>query len=178
MLKPILPPNALRQRIKDQLLYVPKSGILIWVKSIARHISAGSIAGNNRKDGYLRINFRHDKRQYTLYGHHIAWFLKTAKWPKYNIDHKDGNPANNKWRNLRQDKFSQNNQNKNNLSSTNTSGVLGVHLNKYGSYIVQISDQGKTIHLGSFSSLKLATKVRRKAEIKYYGKFAPVRDHA
>lgn len=55
-----------------------------------------------------------------LYGkkylaHRLAYFYVTGKWPPHQIDHRDGNKANNKWRNIRP------------ATSTENKGNIGLH---------------------------------------------------
>jgi hypothetical protein len=73
----------------------------------------------------LRVNVR--GRAY--FEHRLAYFWMTGAWPKCQIDHCDGNGANNAWRNLRACTQSQNQQN-NAMRIDNTSGVIGVTWNK------------------------------------------------
>lgn len=47
-----------------------------------------------------------------LLNHRIIWFLHTGNWPVHEIDHIDGNPANNSPDNLRDVTHSENEQNK------------------------------------------------------------------
>jgi hypothetical protein len=102
------------------------------------------------------------------------------KWNKYieglEVDHKDRNELNNTKDNLRMATRQQNLRNKG-LQSTNTSGYTGVRYsrqeNKYRAYIYI---NGICKHLCVTSSKEEAIKVRREAEIKYFGEFAPNRE--
>lgn len=63
---------------------------------------------------------------------------------------------------------------KSKLPSNNTSGVLGVWWHKAGrKWVAAIKVDGRKIHLGMHASLASATRVRRAAEKKYFGRFAP-----
>ena len=58
------------------------------------------------------------------------------------------------------------------LSSSNTSGVRGVYLDKRSKkWRARIKFKGKTVSLGYFSSLEDAVKARLSAEDEIYGKF-------
>jgi len=90
------------------------------------------------------------------------------------IDHIDRNPLNNRKINLRYCTIHQNNMNLS-ISKNNTSGVVGVcwhsQVNKWRAYIMLDRQQ---INLGLFINFDEAVKVRKEAEIKYFGEFAPV----
>ena len=66
----------------------------------------------------------------------------------------------------------QNNTNKYKRSN-NTSGVIGVSLNKSLKWIAYIVIDKKQTYLGSFINKDDAIKTRLKAELKYYGEYAP-----
>src|ERR1700726_3642325 len=59
----------------------------------------------------------------------LAWFYMTGRWGRATIDHRDGNPANNRWKNLRVATPSQNNANRR-RPRNNTSGFKGVCLTR------------------------------------------------
>jgi len=62
------------------------------------------------------------------------------------------------------------------LQPNNTSGIIGVHLNKNNKWVAQIMLNRKTNYLGSFSNKKDAVIERLKAEKEYFGEeFAPQR---
>ncbi len=98
------PPDATYERVKEILSYDPATGLFKWIKTLSNRAQAGNVAGCYRKDGYLVIRF--DGKLYL--GHRLAWLLVTGNWPKQEIDHKDGNPSNNKWGNLREATHSEN----------------------------------------------------------------------
>ena len=56
------------------------------------------------------------------------------------------------------------------LRSNNTTGVTGVTFSR-GRYGAQIGFQGKKYNLGSFETLEEAAKVRRDAELEFFGEF-------
>lgn len=66
--------------------------------------------------------------------HHVAWFLCKGEWPKFQLDHEDLNPMNNKISNLREANDSLQNRNK---RKTNKTGVIGAYKVKNG-YQAQI----------------------------------------
>lgn len=91
------------------------------------------------------------------------------------IDHIDGNRADCRKKNLRIATYAQNGMNKKYMS-TNTSGVMGVYLNKCANFwVAQISVNNKTIYVGGSKDKEEAIRFRLFAEKKYYGEFAPQR---
>ncbi len=100
-----------------------------------------------------------------------AYNLKEEK----EVDHKNINPLDNRKENLR---FCTSQENSINRSKqkNNTSGVTGVVWNtKYNRWESKIYINKKKSHLGYFINKKDAIKVRKEAEIKYYGEFTPIR---
>ncbi|WKN20813.1 HNH endonuclease [Azotobacter vinelandii] len=91
---------------KNAFSYDAQTGVLLRSKSGHGYL-AGLPAGTIRPDGRCRISY--EGKFY--YAHHIAWLLMTGEWPPESIDHKDGNPGNNAWDNLRLASHSQNMQN-------------------------------------------------------------------
>lgn len=88
------------------------------------------------------------------------------------VDHINHNKLDNRRDNLRVCTHQENDWNKVPIS-TNTSGITGVSKTQWGTWQSRIEVNGKKICLGSFSTLEEATKVRRQAELEYYGEFAP-----
>ena len=85
------------------------------------------------------------------------------------VDHIDRNPRNNRRKNLRLATPAQNCQNRSS-GKNNVSGVPGVFwVESKKTWVVRIRRK----HLGSFSSLDEAIKVRKQAEATEYGEFAP-----
>lgn len=109
------------QRLREAFWYEPDSGLLFW--RISRGSTRdGSVAGTPRNNGYLQVKL--DQR--IMLVHRVAWFLYYEEDPEGSqIDHIDGNKANNRIGNLRLATCSQNHHNLG-VYSTNTSGYKGV----------------------------------------------------
>lgn len=89
------------------------------------------------------------------------------------IDHINGDPKDNRKQNLRVATYAQNGMNKK-FMSNNTSGVIGVYLNRRGNFwCAQISVNDKIIYVGGSKNKEKAIKARLQAEKEYYGEFAP-----
>lgn len=88
-------------------------------------------------------------------------------------DHIDRNPFNNRKLNLRLATTSENMQNKS-IYKNNTSGITGVSWDKVsGKWRAQIQYKKHKIALGLFANKEDAIKTRLKAEVEYFGDFAP-----
>jgi hypothetical protein len=88
------------------------------------------------------------------------------------VDHINGDKLDNRNKNLRLVNKSQNafNSNRNNL---NKLGFRGINLDKRdGYYYPRIRAYGKTYSLGRASTLEEAIKIRKNAELKYFGEYA------
>jgi len=91
-------------------------------------------------------------------------------WPPHGVDHRDGDPANNRERNLRPATGSQNKANTGTYKC-NKLGVKGVYRSGNG-YQAQITKDGKRICLGTFTDLTTAMIAYNFAALEHHGKFA------
>ena len=97
------------------------------------------------------------------------WILNLED-PDLEVDHINGNPLDNRRRNLRIVSHQENMFNKKEYAN-NTSGVKGVHLNKKGIWVARIQVNGERLFLGSSKDKKVAEKLRLEAEKKYFKKY-------
>ena len=118
-------------------------------------------------NGYASLRAR-DKDEDRVIKMHYLFGMKYC-------DHADRNALNNRRLNLR-DASAQDNARNRSVPSTNTSGIIGVCLDKESNkWLSYIKIDGKQIKLGRFVDKLDAIKTRLEAEKKYYGKFAPQR---
>lgn len=160
--------------------YDPETGFVYWKERPRKHFKSDRTWKIwNAKRAFKRAFVTSDG--YHLQGgldnvlwlsHRIIWKLVTGGDPVDLIDHKDRNPTNNRFENLRECNHFQNNAN-HKVKRNNTSGVTGVTRSPC-SWIVHIGNSdSEGSYLGSFSSLDEAIKVRKEAENKLYGEFVP-----
>lgn len=140
------------EELLRQIYYDRVSGLFLW-----RHAAKGrkpwAQAGSTRDDGYLLV-FINGRFQY---GHRLAWFYVTGEWPVGLVDHKDGNPSNNAFSNLRLATKQTNAENLKGATKSNRSGFLGVHRRSdSGRFTAQITINGKCRSLGTFATAELA----------------------
>jgi hypothetical protein len=170
----MLDPKAIR----DLLDYDPETGRLVWRKrgpewfrdgvrssAYAQSVSwnkrfAGREALTARVNGYL-VGMLLGKG---IRAHRAAFAWMTGEWPPEEIDHIDGNRANNTWANLRPASKSVNGKNQQ-RHSTNSSGTAGVSFDRRNkSWRARITVNGRLIYLGRFKSLEDAAAARKWAE--------------
>ena len=120
-----------------------------------------------RKDGFRKVAGTDRDTGEQVIMHILLGF----KW----CDHDDRNELNNRKYNLRVATKQDNSRNRN-LQKNNTSGFVGVSLNKksktWRSYIMI---DKRNINLGSYQNKKDAIRARLVAEKQYFGEFAPQR---
>jgi hypothetical protein len=123
---------------------------------------AGRKVDGLNDNGYIQVAV--DNTKWLL--HRLIWKLHTGNDPPEYIDHKDHARSNNKWNNLRAATKSQNNMHRKQQH--------GLYYDKrWGKWNVKIKKDRKTTYLGAFDSKEEALAVRKAAEKKYFGAFAP-----
>lgn len=153
------------------LNYDPKTGFFTY-KIRRGSQPAGKRAGSVHCSGYRHVGFDGCEHK----EHRLAWFYVYGFLPDGDIDHINGNKADNRIDNLRivDDKLNMLNKP---WKSLNTSGFRGVsfHQTERGKpkWRVRITSKGKRISIGNFLSLSDAIAARIEAENKFYGEFAP-----
>jgi hypothetical protein len=157
------------EELKESLDYNPDTGIFIWKKQIANTIKVGQVAGSMSSKGYIIVTFKRIK----YLANRLAYYMYHGVDPlEKMVDHKNDPTTNNKIDNLRLASNAQNQMNRVNLPSNNTSGVIGVYWDKfYKKWRAVIMINGKGKHLGYFINKEDAIKARKEGEIKYHGDF-------
>lgn len=156
-----------RNRLMEVLVYRPDTGLFYWLETLSNRAVAGNKAGCIDNYGYLRIGLD----GFTYPGHCLAWLYMTGEWPVPECDHRDVNPSNNKWGNLRQASRSQNRGNVR-ARSNNTTGFKGVRLHWTGRYEAYITMKSKQKYLGGFDTPEEAHVAYMTAAKNYFGEFA------
>lgn len=160
-------------RVRDYYNYDAATGLLTVKERpkhefspsrYASHIKAvGEPAGSITVGGYVHVYL--DGKQYKA--HRLIWLLLNGEWPAYpefEIDHINGDRADNRIGNLRKVTKSDNQRN-GGRRINNTSGVHGVNW-KAGSnrWVARIWNGPRHVYLGQFETLHEAQIARRAAE--------------
>jgi hypothetical protein len=114
----------LRKDLVDLLDYHQETGVFQWKKK-RRGIQTNKPLGTNNGFGYLRISVL--GRSY--YAHRLAWFYVHGVWPE-EVDHINGNRADNRIQNLRDVNRQENAENRHGCQKNSKSLVLGVSWHK------------------------------------------------
>lgn len=158
-----------RKRLLELFECNTKDGTLMRRLTRGSTAVAGSIAGYEHGNGYLRVNVDMEK----IFVHRIIWFIATGRWPKNQIDHKNMIRDDNRFCNLREANKAQNAINSG-APANNTSGVRGVRFHgPRGKWTATIKVKQKNIYLGYFMVFEQAVSARMKAEKKFFGEFSP-----
>lgn len=173
--------------VRSILNYDPKTGLFTWkhrsadtFELAARHSReqiarlwnpryAGKPAGHCDSYGYHQIKIN---SVYYL-AHRMAWLFIHGEWPEKEMDHINGNRADNRLVNLRLCSRMQNMANSG-RKSTNKSGYKGVYLKARHTkkrWASQIRAGGKQITLGYFDTPEAAHAAYVKAAKELHGAF-------
>lgn len=158
------PPIAL---VKATFNYDPDSGILTW-KGGGR-AAEGSTAGH-LSNGYLTVRFGSTcKYPSAIAVHRVAWALHHGQWPDSDIDHINGDRADNRASNLRLATRSQNLLNQP-ARSYNKTGFKGVYRSGSG-FIARMTANRKKVYLGYFKTAEAAHDAYEAAAKACHGEF-------
>lgn len=135
------------------LHYSPEDGTFTWLVNKGSRARIGQEAGclcappsGARRGPEWRIGI--DQNVYRR--PQLAWFYMTGQWPILEIDHRNGDPIDDRWENLRAATRYQNEINKRKYSN-NKSGLKGVRINR-GKFEAAIQRGWKRVHLGTFET--------------------------
>lgn len=159
-------PELCQQQLKSVLLYNAETGEFSWTRNV-RPRRFGVKAGYVSPNGYVNISIK--GRQYLA--HRLAWLYVHGSWPKNHIDHKNGDPGDNRIANLREATPQQNSANSR-IASNNTSGIKGVVRIPRGKWVASIRVDGKTFRSRQFDNRHDAAKAYAKMAVRCFGEFA------
>jgi hypothetical protein len=168
-------PPLTAERLRELLDYDPETGFFCW-RVQRGPCKPGEPAGclNKRWNAlYIRI----DGPLY--FSHRLAFLWMLGHWPKNEVDHFDGNRANNSWANLRDVTRQQNEQNHSRAKGNNPHLGVGWSKSKkkWRAYI-NAGDGRKFLHLGYFATPEeaRAAYVAAKRMLHYKGRLTKKAD--
>ena len=161
-----------QDELRNLFRYDAETGQLFWQeRPAAMFKTEDNCRGWNvrfaGKEALTHVNHGHRRgllfRQ-SVYAHRIIWKMMTGN-DVAEIDHIDGNPLNNAWRNLRP---AANGANQKNcpIRKDNRSRCVGV-VQRGSRWIAQIGISGTTKHIGIFDKWEDAMVARKAAEREY-----------
>lgn len=153
----MIKPDLSQADLKKVLNYYPDTGIFIRINA-----RRNTVAGYLDPRGYIFISIcNHSYR-----AHRLAWLYVHGEWPADQIDHIDGNRANNRIDNLRSVTREVNAANVK-WNRNNKTGVMGVVWEEsQNRWHPRIQFNSKRKYLGSFDSFFEAICARKSAELK------------
>jgi hypothetical protein len=157
------------ERLRERLTYDAASGRLFWKFAPdlpkewnTRYASKEAFTG--LKDNGYRQGRLDNK---PVLAHRVAWAIQHGAWPRWDIDHINGDKSDNRLSNLRDVPHVDNQRNMRRHSS-NTTGANGVGWhkrdNRFRAYIEVL---GKQQHLGNFKTLDEAIAARAAATLSF-----------
>ena len=162
-----MPPFTADQ-LRAELRYDPATGV--WTRLIARcnKVKVGDVAGTPDSHGYRQI--RVFGRLYLA--SRLAVYYMTDVWPPNMVDHRDTDPSNDRWENLRDATCTQN-QHNTGPRKNNKLGAKNV-VQRDGRFRVRVTRGHKRVHVGYAGSLEEAQAMAAHAMQEAYGDFARV----
>lgn len=136
-------------RVRELLTYEPETGVFRWRNPASNRMKPGQIAGSPNNLGYVYLTI--DGRKYRA--HRVAWLVLHGLMPTEEIDHINGNRADNRAANLRLSDRASNMLNQRGPRADNRTGVAGVKRTKSGRFIARFAGGGKTAYLGTFDTV-------------------------
>lgn len=153
------------EELRNLLRYEPETGKLFWLPREGNQSFNTQCAGREALTsisplGYRRgtVHFKH------LRAHRVAWAIHYGEWPDGEIDHINGDRADNRIANLRDVSHTINGRNLR-RPLNNSSGVVGVNWqSREKKWRASITVNSKNIWLGEFASFEDAVAARLAAQ--------------
>lgn len=153
--------------VRHLLDYNANTGVFHWkIRSGGR--SSGTIAGCKTKHGYISITIAGK----AYLAHRLAWLISYGVWPEAQIDHINGDRADNQLANLRPATANENAWNQK-VCKTNKSGFKGVYFHLQSQkWRAVIGANNKRISLGLHHTAKDAAKAYAAASAIHHQEFS------
>ena len=143
------------QYLRSILDYDPDTGKFTWRARLARKIRLGDEAGTPSSKNRRRLQIKIAGRNY--YAHRLAWLHVHGSWPAEEVDHINGDEADNRISNLRIVSREVNMQNRRRATAGNSTGALGVSLSSVSRpFRARLQVGNKAIWLGRHETVEAA----------------------
>ena len=152
--------------IRDKYAYCPETGLVTWKAPYKRHWAKPGDPAGSKNGEYLYILFQGKN----IAVHRFAWLVMTGSWPEKSIDHKNCNPTDNRWENLREATPAQNCANR--RFAHRGKYLPGARRGRFGKFFATIRHEGRQIYLGTFESEEAASQSYLDAGRRLRGEFA------
>lgn len=130
-----------------------RNGLLYWRESLTgKHRVAGEPAGGVNADGYVKVEVGGKAHGV----HRLVWLMHRGDWPLGEIDHLNGNRADNRIGNLRDVGHRMNAENRRGPNRGSATGFLGVTQHESGRFRARIRVDGALKSLGLFDTPEAA----------------------
>lgn len=138
------------ERARELLRYEPETGRFFWRVDRGTKVKAGSeTALKPNSEGYRQI--RIGAAVYPA--HRIAWLITYGRWPRLQLDHRNGMRGDNRIDNLREVTNGENQQNRVAARCDSATGVMGVgFFKRRGAWRARIQVDGRSKFLGYFDT--------------------------
>lgn len=145
-------------QVRQRLHYDTETGVFTRAKAV-KGFPFGSVCGSLTKNGYVGITVA----GYKTYAHRLAFLYMTGKWPPGDVDHINGDRADNRWCNLRLATRAQN--------MWNVPGATGAYCQR-GRWYASIKVDGVKKSLGGYATKEEAAAAYARAAAELRGEFA------
>jgi HNH endonuclease/AP2 domain len=135
--------------VRSMFSYDAATGMVTRIVCQGSRGQIGADVGSADLHGYRTVRIA--KRSYKL--HRIIWLWVYGVWPAGDVDHINGQRADNRLCNLRDVARRINLQNQSKAPNNKSTGVLGVYRDGARFYS-RISMNNKSIHLGTFDAIE------------------------
>ena len=159
------------EELRTLLRYEPSTGKLFWrdVGSPQRRAKYAGKEAFTANDGNGYRQSRIDGEQYRA--HRVIWAMVHGAWPAQQVDHINGDRADNRLCNLRSATSSQNGANRRRVRGSSI--FLGVCLHKQsGRWTAHIQKNGRRRYLGIFPTESAAHEAYAAAAQEAHGEYA------
>jgi hypothetical protein len=131
------------------LSYDPMTGVLHWRVDRGRCAKAGDVAGGLNNEGYVTLTVCGQRMK----AHRLVFLLQMGRLPRGEVDHINGNRADNRWSNLRDVPKNVNQHNRWFARKDSRQPAQGVQtMGKNGRFWARIRVNKRDIYLGSFDT--------------------------